>query len=213
MLGAWLFIIEIQRGCGKSIVPTGSGKICHQFCCFRQLPLPLTSLYLIIPSNLPCVLHAKSLQRVMSNSLLPHGLGPTRLHMRILELVAISSSRDLPDTGIEPSSLNVSCIGRQVLYHWRHLGSPEVEMLVVHLCLTLCDPVDYSLLGSSVHGSLQARILEWVAISFSRGSSQPRDYTRMSCTGRWILSHCTTWESYLFVRGLLWAFVYGELGT
>ena len=47
--------------------------------------------------------------------------------------------------------------------------------LVAQSCLTLCDPMDYSLPGSSVHGILQARILQWVAISFSRGSSQPRD--------------------------------------
>ena len=40
-----------------------------------------------------------------------------------------------------------------------------------------CDPMDYSTLGSSVHGILQARILKWVAISFSRGSSQPREQT------------------------------------
>ena len=41
-------------------------------------------------------------------------------------------------------------------------------------CLTLSDPMDYSLPGSSVHGILQARILEWVAIHFSRGPSRPR---------------------------------------
>ena len=46
---------------------------------------------------------------------------------------------------------------------------------VAQSCLTLCDPVDSSPPGSSVHGMLQATILEWVAISFSRGSSQPRD--------------------------------------
>ena len=45
---------------------------------------------------------------------------------------------------------------------------------------TLCDPMDCSLPGSSVHGILQARILEWVAIPFSRGSSQPRDQTWVS---------------------------------
>ena len=45
----------------------------------------------------------------------------------------------------------------------------------------LCDPVDCSLPGSSLHGILQARVLEWVAIAFSRGSSQPRDRTRVSC--------------------------------
>ena len=47
--------------------------------------------------------------------------------------------------------------------------------VVAQLCPTLCDPMDYSLPGSSVHGILQARILEWVAISSSRGSSQPRN--------------------------------------
>ena len=49
--------------------------------------------------------------------------------------------------------------------------------LVAQSCLTLCDPMDYSPPGSSVHGILQARILEWVAISISRGSSRPRDLT------------------------------------
>ena len=47
-------------------------------------------------------------------------------------------------------------------------------------CVQLCDPMDCSLPGSSVHGILQARILEWVAISFSRGSSRPRDQTWVS---------------------------------
>ena len=46
---------------------------------------------------------------------------------------------------------------------------------------TLCDPMDCSPPGSSVHGILQARILEWVAIPFSRGSSTPRDQTQVSC--------------------------------
>ena len=48
--------------------------------------------------------------------------------------------------------------------------------------LTLCDPTGCSPPGSSVHEIFQARILEWVAISFSRGSSQPRDGTQVSCT-------------------------------
>ena len=52
---------------------------------------------------------------------------------------------------------------------------------VIQSCPTLCDPMDYSPPGSSIHGILQARILEWVAISFSRGSSQPRDQTQVSC--------------------------------
>ena len=52
----------------------------------------------------------------------------------------------------------------------------------------LCDPIDYSPLGSSVHGLLQARIPEWVAISFSRASAQPRDQTQVSYVGRQILT-------------------------
>ena len=53
--------------------------------------------------------------------------------------------------------------------------------LVTQLCPTLCDPMDCSPPGSSVHGILQARILEWVAIPLSRGSSSPRDQTQVSC--------------------------------
>ena len=51
---------------------------------------------------------------------------------------------------------------------------------VTQSCLTLCDPMDHSLPGSSIHGIFQARILEWVAISFSRRSSQPGDWTQVS---------------------------------
>ena len=51
----------------------------------------------------------------------------------------------------------------------------ESESEVAQSCPTLCDSMDCSLLGSSVHEILQARVLEWVAISFSRGSSRPRD--------------------------------------
>ena len=57
--------------------------------------------------------------------------------------------------------------------------------------------MDYSPLGSSVHGILQARILEWVAMPSSKGSSQPRDRTCVSCIGGWILYHWATWEAQL----------------
>ena len=57
----------------------------------------------------------------------------------------------------------------------------KVKVLVAQSCLTLRDPVDFSPPGSSVHEILQAGILEWVAISFSRGSSWPRDQTHLSC--------------------------------
>ena len=66
--------------------------------------------------------------------------------------------------------------------------------LVAQLYLTLCDPMDYSLPGSSVYGIFQARIMEWVTIAFSRGFSPPRDQICVSCIGRQILYHCTTWD-------------------
>ena len=71
-----------------------------------------------------------------------------------------------------------------------------VKVLVAQSCLTLCNPMDCSLLGSSVHGIVQARILEWVVIPFSRGSSRPRDRTRVSCiVGKfftvWATQNCT----------------------
>ena len=56
----------------------------------------------------------------------------------------------------------------------------KVKVLVAQLCLTLCDSMDCSLLASFAHGILQARILEWVAITFSRRSSQPKDWTQVS---------------------------------
>ena len=56
-----------------------------------------------------------------------------------------------------------------------------VCVLVAQSSLTLCDPMDCSPPSSSVHEIFQARILDWVAISFSRGSSQPRDQTQVSC--------------------------------
>ena len=72
------------------------------------------------------------------------------------------------------------------------LGGFCVSVLVAQLCPTLCDPVDCSPPGSSVHEVFQARILEWVATSFSKGSSQPRDQTRVSCTaGRFFTDWAT----------------------
>ena len=73
---------------------------------------------------------------------------------------------------------------------------PQVKSF--QLCPTLCNPMDYSLPGSSVCGIFQARILEWVAISFSRGSSWPKDQTHVSyvsCIGRWVFTISATWEA------------------
>ena len=95
------------------------------------------------------------------------------------------SPGDLPDPGIEPRSpalqadaLTSEPPGKQRVQHnWMTSLSLTLSLHAKSLqsCLTLCDPLDYTL-----HGILQARILEWTAIPFSRGSSQPRDWTRVS---------------------------------
>ena len=63
----------------------------------------------------------------------------------------------------------------------------KVKVLVAQLCLTLCNPIDCSSPGSCIHGIIQARLLEWVAIPFSRGSYRPREGTQVTCIGRQIL--------------------------
>ena len=69
-------------------------------------------------------------------------------------------------------------------------------MFVAQLCLTLCNPMACSAPGSSVHGILQARTLEWVAISSSRGSSQPRDRTQVCCIAGRFFTICATKEAH-----------------
>ena len=80
------------------------------------------------------------------------------------------------------------------------------ESEVAQSCPTLCVPIDCSPPGSSVHGIFQAGVLEWVAISFSRGSSRPRDRSRVSCIpGR----HFSLWASReapnLVDRKIIWS--------
>ena len=94
------------------------------------------------------------------------------------------------------------------------------ESEVAQSCPTLCDPVDCSLPGSSVHGILQARVLEWVTISFSRGSSQPRDRTQVSgipgrhfnlwATFEWLL---ISWISKMFYHQIVSKTIYKLIKT
>ena len=100
------------------------------------------------------------------------------------------SPGNLPNPGIEPRSLTLyyGChimsllifLGgnwkqiKNVLKYWSVLRWKS-ESEVAQSCLSLCDPMDYNLPGFSVHGIFQARVLEWVAISVSKGSSLPRD--------------------------------------
>ena len=112
--------------------------------------------------------------------------------------------------------------------HWKPrmygFGQKRILLFVCLLslsCPTLCDPMDCKLLGSSVHGSFRARILDWVAISYLRRPSQPRDQTCISCVccvGRWILWCYSTWEApilhlILVKRSCLFVFSYCSWGS
>ena len=77
----------------------------------------------------------------------------------------------------------------------------KCESEVSRLCPTLCDPMDCSPPGFSIHEIFQARILEWVAISFSRGSSWPRDQNRSSCLAGRCFTVWATRELTLHVKG------------
>ena len=93
---------------------------------------------------------------------------------KVLEWVAITFSRG----SFWPWDWTcVSCIVRQILNHW---ATRERKVKKAQSCMTLCDPMDYNLLGRSVHGTLQTRKLEWVTFPFSRGSSWLRDRTQVS---------------------------------
>ena len=79
------------------------------------------------------------------------------------------------DSRILAVSMGQACIDDTLHLHW------FLCVVVAQWCPTLCDPMNCSLSGFSIHGIFQARILKWVAVSFSRGSSQPRDWTLVSC--------------------------------
>ena len=79
-----------------------------------------------------------------------------------------------------------------------HEGLLFNDLVLSHVCLFVTAWIICHLPGSSIHGIFQARILEWVAISYSRGSSLSRDRTCVSCIsciGRHVLYHGTTWET------------------
>ena len=122
-----------------------------------------------------------------------HGISQAR----ILRWVAISFSRG---SSRSMDRTRVSCIAWG-FFLTEPAGNPIctegyvcVCVLVHPLCLTLCDTKDYSQPGSSVHGILHARILEWLPISFSRGSSQPKDQTLISCIAGWFFTIWATRE-------------------
>ena len=91
-----------------------------------------------------------------------------------------------PGRGFARQYKNFESYFRTNVSHWEVCikgwgWCPFLCVLVTQSCLTLCDPADCSPPGPSVHGILQVRIPEWVAMPFSRGSSWPKDRTQVSC--------------------------------
>ena len=120
------------------------------------------------------------------------------LQARILEWVAMPSSRGSSWPWIEPVSLASPAWTRGFFTTsptWKPMLSHAMLQCCaksVQSCLTLCNPMDCSLPCSSVHWILQARILEWVAMPSSRESSQPRDWTQVSCDSRIVAGFFTS---------------------
>ena len=91
----------------------------------------------------------------------------------------------------------MDCKFEFLAHKWQGYKIAPSVFSVTQLCPALCNPKDCTSPGASVHGIFQARILEWVAISSSRGSSRPRDWTCVSCIsfiGKHIPYHCA-WEA------------------
>ena len=106
---------------------------------------------------------------------------------------SLSYKGNLASLGNTPGCARVASLSMHMIYCGRQWGLPQVlaskkvKVKVAQWCLTLCEPME-----CTVHGILQARILEWVAFPFSRGSSQHRNQTRVSCiVGRFF----TNWAS------------------
>ena len=113
----------------------------------------------------------------------PGSSGYGILQARILKWASCPPPEDLPDPWIEPAFLTCPVLAGRFFATgtiWE-THTYQSESKVTQLCPTVCDPMNYRLPRSSIHGIFQARVLEWVAISFSRGSSQPRDQTWVFC--------------------------------
>ena len=100
---------------------------------------------------------------------------------KLLYIEWISNKVLLYNTGNYILYLVINIIEKNIYIYRSHFAiHQKVKVLIAQLCSTLCNPMDCSPPGS-VHGILQSRILEWVAIPFSKGFSQPRDGTLVSC--------------------------------
>ena len=101
-----------------------------------------------------------------------------------------------------PSTWIYNLVGSEIIRQYVYMSIFAVVAQSLSCVWLFWDSTDCSPPGSSVHGISQARILEWVAISFSRGSSWTRDRTHVSCIGRWILYQGATWEAHMSIYNI-----------
>ena len=158
------------------------------FCCFSIFDCKNTVNLILVLTIwwCPCVVFSCVVER--GCLLLPvHSLGETLLAFALLHFVLQGQN----------------CLLLQVSLDFP--GCQALSVLVAQSCPTLCDPMDCSPPGSSAREIFQARILQWVAISFSRWSSHPRDRTRVSCAaGRFFTDRATREALYnLLIRDLV----------
>ena len=113
---------------------------------------------------------------------------PYELSLQNGNVVDIRAFNPLPPWCLEEN------ISMQSHIHTHTHTHSRVCTCLLQSCPAFCNPIGYSVPGSSVHAILQARILEWVAMPFSMGSSQLRDWTCVSCIADRFFTHWTTWE-------------------
>ena len=156
-------------------------------------------------------LHCETRTHVLTSGLADRSEGITRVRSLPHSQCSRNGSwhchlRDHPSKHACATRMNIHMapdIGLMVLYNLPLFTCAGVHAKSPTSCSTLCNLMDGSPPGPSVHGTLQARIPEWVAMPSSRGFSWPRDRTCVSCvycTGRWVLCHWATWEALSFWR-------------
>ena len=114
----------------------------------------------------------------------------------------------------EMKNINCLCFPLSFFYVCVQLWgkvSTQVKVLVAQFCLILCNPMDCRSSGSSVHGILQPRILQWVAIPFSRGSPQPKDQSQDSCIAGKIFTVWATREALSTQTFLIFLFCFNYI--
>ena len=105
----------------------------------------------------------------------------------------------IPDSGLWVKLLVLSLLFElKLCTHWPFAVDKLMGAQWLQLCPASCNRMEHSPPGSSVHGILQARILEWVVVPSSRGSSQPRSCTCISCIASWFFTQWATWEAHTY---------------